>query len=159
MSDCQLGDWSLGQGELSLRLATDADLLLLNQLYGEMDGEGLLEVGVITDLWEQIRTLPNSDIYLAELAGQVVGTFTLLLLPTMMHRGFHRSALLDSVMVRPQCRAQGIGKAMVQAALGLAREAGCYKAMLSSNLTREPAHGFYRSLGFEQHGWSFSLLL
>lgn len=154
-----MSDRQLGNVELSLRTATVADLPLLNQLYAEMDREGLLEAGAISAIWEQMQQFPNYNIYLAEQTGKAVGTFTLLVLPTMMHRGFHRSALLDSVAVRPALRGQGIGKAMMQMALELAREAGCYKVMLSSNLKRERAHGFYRSLGFEQHGWSFSLRL
>jgi len=154
VSDCQLGEV-----ELSLRKATVADLPLLNQLYAEMDGEELLKAEQIEAIWEQMQQLPHYNIYLAEQAGQIVGTFTLLSIPTMMHPGFHRSALLDSVTIRPALRGQGMGKAMMQAALELAREEGCYKVMLSSNLKRDRAHNFYRSLGFKQHGWSFSLKL
>ena len=40
-------------------------------------------------------------------------------------------------------------------AIGLCREKGCYKLMLSSNLKRARAHAFYDSLGFERHGHSF----
>lgn len=164
MSDRKLealeaGQFTSGEIELSLREATAADLPLLNQLYAEMDGEELLEAEAIATIWEQMQQLPHYNVYLAEQAGQVVGTFTLLVMPTMMHRGFHRSALLDSVTVRPALRGQGLGTVMMQVALDLAREAGCYKVMLSSNLKRKRAHDFYRSLGFEQHGWSFSLRL
>jgi GNAT superfamily N-acetyltransferase len=150
---------------LGLRKATVMDLPLLNQLYAEMDSDlagnhaPLLAEEVIAEVWQQMQLLPDYHIYLLEQEAQVVGTFSLLLLPTMMHRGFHRSALLDSVMVRASFRSQGIGKAMMQQALEIAREAGCYKVMLSSNLVRERAHQFYESLGFKQHGWSFSLKL
>jgi ribosomal protein S18 acetylase RimI-like enzyme len=37
----------------------------------------------------------------------------------------------------------------------MAREAGCYKLVLSSNQKRERAHAFYESLGFQRHGFSF----
>jgi hypothetical protein len=48
---------------------------------------------------------------------------------------------------------------MMKQAIALSAEAGCYKVMLSSNLKRDRAHEFYRSLGFEQHGWSFKCIL
>ena len=40
-------------------------------------------------------------------------------------------------------------------AMDQAREAGCYKLVLSSNMRRERAHAFYESLGFTKHGFSF----
>jgi GNAT superfamily N-acetyltransferase len=59
--------------------------------------------------------------------------------------------------VAPALQGNGIGKAMMQFALGLCRDKGCYKLMLSSNARRDRAHAFYESLGFERHGFSFRL--
>ena len=44
---------------------------------------------------------------------------------------------------------------MMTYARELARQAGCYKLVLSSNRKRERAHAFYESLGFQRHGISF----
>jgi len=46
---------------------------------------------------------------------------------------------------------------MMHHAMAFAREAGCYKLVLSSNQKRERAHAFYESLGFQRHGFSFSI--
>jgi GNAT superfamily N-acetyltransferase len=46
---------------------------------------------------------------------------------------------------------------MMQHAMRQAREAGCYKLVLSSNQKRERAHTFYESLGFVRHGYSFQI--
>ena len=46
---------------------------------------------------------------------------------------------------------------MMEFAMEFARQQGCYKLTLSSNLARGDAHAFYRSLGFEQHGLSFQV--
>jgi hypothetical protein len=51
--------------------------------------------------------------------------------------------------------------------LKIIADAGCYRVTLSSNLQRDRgrkkrtsrAHTFYQSLGFKQHGWSFSYQL
>jgi GNAT superfamily N-acetyltransferase len=72
---------------------------------------------------------------------------------------FTNSLCKGAVVVKANCRSQGIGKTMVKEALKISAAAGCYKATLSSNLKRDHAHAFYQSLGFQQHGWSFSLKL
>lgn len=144
---------------LTLRLANRKDLDTLGQLYADMDGHDPLSSTTLTDIFEQIQTVPNYSIYLVEAQDLVIGTFSLLILPTMMHEGYHQSALLDSVTVLSSYRSKGIGRWMMQQAMQICRAEGCYKLMLSSNLQRYRAHNFYQSLGFQQHGWSFSLKL
>ena len=145
------------QLQLKITIATQEDLSLLNHLYSQMDDLPLLSDDQIEELFNKINQIPNYKIYLVWLEEKAVGTFSLLYVPTMMHRGFHQFAVLDAVSVDPAYRSQGIGKAMIRTALKLSAEAGCYKVTLSSNLHRDRAHAFYESLGFQQHGWSFSL--
>lgn len=142
---------------LEIQPVTSKDLPLLNQLYTEIDGESPLSLSHVEQIFEQIKQYPNYQIYIAWLKGEAVGTFSLLFIPMILHDS--KSALIDAVVVTSTYRHQGIGKAMMQEALKLSREAGCYKAMLSSNLKRTVAHQFYESLGFKQQGWSFSLEL
>jgi GNAT superfamily N-acetyltransferase len=42
-------------------------------------------------------------------------------------------------------------------AIGIARQAGCYKLFLGSNVKRADAHEFYRALGFHVHGPVFRM--
>ena len=142
---------------LEIQQVTSKDLPLLNQLYTEIDEESPLSLPHVEQIFEQIKQYPNYQIYIAWLKGEAVGTFSLLFIPMILHDS--KSALIDAVVVTSTYRHQGIGKAMMQEALKLSREAGCYKAMLSSNLKRTVAHQFYESLGFKQQGWSFSLEL
>jgi GNAT superfamily N-acetyltransferase len=144
---------------LKIRRATAADLSLLQQLNADMDGESQLPIETIAELFDAIALVPNYLIYLAFKQDEPVGTFSLLYVPPMMHRGYHKYAVLDAVTVRSDLRGQGIGAAMMRIAIRLSAEAGCYKVALSSNLKRDRAHEFYRSLGFEQHGWSFKCVL
>ncbi|QHG20631.1 GNAT family N-acetyltransferase [Nostoc sp. ATCC 53789] len=144
---------------LDIRIATREDWSVLSKLYADMDGEPSLPKDDLEKIFVQIAQVPNYHIYIAYLNQQPVGTFSLLYAPTMMHRGYHKFAVLDSVTVISQMRGQGIGSQMVKAAIKLSAEAGCYKIMLSSNLKRSRAHQFYQSLGFEQHGWSFKCVL
>ena len=39
----------------------------------------------------------------------------------------------------------------------MAREAGCYKLVLSSSQKQARAHALYEALGFQRHGFSFSI--
>lgn len=143
-------------GEIKISLATKKDLSTLNLLYANMDNKPLMSEKKITAVWNEIQQVPNYYIYLAYLKNKVIGTFSLLFMPTMMHRGFHKSAILDSVTILSDYRGKGYGKQMMQQALSISANAGCYKVTLSSNITRERTHKFYQSLGFKQHGWSFS---
>ncbi len=65
------------------------------------------------------------------------------------------SAIVEDVGVLPKMQGKGVGKAMMEFALKYAKEKGCYKMTLSSNLRREATHQFYESLGFQKHGFSF----
>lgn len=149
---------------LALRQATMADLPILIQLYAEMDGHAPLPADQATDLFTQIQQVPNYRIYLAynkdsESEGSLVGTFSLIDVPTFMHAGYHKYAVIDAVSIRPHLRGQGLGTTLMQQAIQLCADRGCYKVQLSSNLRRTQAHDFYKSLGFQQHGWSFLLTL
>ncbi|MCM0592472.1 MAG: GNAT family N-acetyltransferase [Gloeotrichia echinulata IR180] len=144
---------------VDIRIATREDWPILNYLYADMDGQTPMSSDLAEKILTEITQFPNYQIYLAVEKHQAVGTFSLLYVPTMMHRVYHKFAVLDGVAVSSELRGQGIGTQMVQAALKLSTEAGCYKLMLSSNIKRERAHQFYQSLGFKQHGWSFQCVL
>ncbi len=144
---------------LKFNIATKVDLFILNTLYAEMDHKPLMAEGKILAIWNQIQQVPDYYIYLAYLEDRAIGTFSLLFMPTMMHPGFHKSAILDSVVIIKDYRGQGWGTKIIRKALDISANAGCYKVTLSSNINRDRTHRFYDSLGFKQHGWSFSYQL
>ena len=148
--------------DLQMRIATATDIPTLIDLYAQMDDEPPLPAETVTKVFQEIANYPNYDIYLASLKESpetVIGTFSLIFLPTMMHPGYHKYAEIDSVTILPAYRCRGFGKQMMQFALNISRQAGCYKMSLSSNVLRIHAHKFYEDLGFQKHGWSFSLTL
>lgn len=141
---------------LKYQIAIEKDLSILNILYADMDNKPLMTEDKIVEIWQQIQQVPNYYIYLAYLENEAIGTFSLLFMPTMMHSGFHKSAVLDSVTILSSYRGKGYGRQMMHEALRISAEAGCYKITLSSSIKRNRAYNFYQSLGFKQHGWSFS---
>ena len=146
----------LDQATLLIRPAAPADLQMVLELYAqpELDAGVVLPVETATQLLERFADYPDYTLYVAERGGDIVGTFALLVMHNLGHLGAP-SAIVEDVAVAPRSQGQGIGKAMMQFALDLCRNKGCYKLMLSSNAKREHAHAFYESLGFERHGFSF----
>ena len=83
---------------------------------------------------------------LALRAGEAVGTLRL----RWLDGG--RTAKLERVAVVPGARASNVGRALLEAALALARAAGACTASLHAQTA---AQGFYRKLGFAAFGPEF----
>jgi ribosomal protein S18 acetylase RimI-like enzyme len=79
-------------------------------------------------------------------SGPLIGALSLVLyrIPTGV-RG-----RIEDVVVDESARGQGVGEALVQAALDAAREAGVRSVGLTSAPERAAANRLYRRLGFEQ---------
>src|SRR5215208_4579387 len=58
-------------------------------------------------------------------------------------------SIIEDVIVDETMRRRGIGEALVQNAIELAREAGVEAVSLTSNPGREAANQLYQSMGFE----------
>jgi GNAT superfamily N-acetyltransferase len=148
----------LEPAKLRVRPATESDLEKILDLYAqtEFDAGDVLPLAAAKHVFERFADYPDYTLYVAEHGGEIVGTFALLVMHNLGHLGAP-SAIVEDVAVAPTLQRHGIGKVMMQFALGLCRDKGCYKLMLSSNSKRERAHAFYESLGFERHGFSFRL--
>jgi GNAT superfamily N-acetyltransferase len=85
-----------------------------------------------------------------------VGTFALLIMRNLAHCGAP-SGIVEDVVVDEGARGRGVGRRMMEYARARCREEGCYKLVLSSNVSRTDAHRFYESLGFRRHGYSFAV--
>jgi GNAT superfamily N-acetyltransferase len=145
-------------GFVSCREASKADLPELLSLYAQpdFDNGNILSLLEAESLFERIARYPDYKIYVAGVEGNVIGTFALLVMDNLGHRGAP-SAIIEDVAVHPRWQGRGVGKVMMRYALQICGEKGCYKIALSSNLKREKAHAFYESLGFERHGYSFRI--
>ena len=58
-------------------------------------------------------------------------------------------SIIEDMVVDSSARRKGIGQALVQHAIDLARDAGATNVSLSSNPGREAANELYRSIGFK----------
>lgn len=101
--------------------------------------------------WGELEALvafEGSILLVARLSvdGPIVGTATLSLVraPTGVH------ARLEDVVVDESVRGQGVGAALTDEVIRLAREAGANYLALTSNPRREAANRLYQKLGFKR---------
>lgn len=137
-----------------IRPAHEGDLDGILKLHREL--EGVYEVAdsaaepTLEDYRIMFRAMladQNQVIMVAENKGVLVGTVTLVVVPNLGHRGCPWAAL-DNLVVMPDWRGYGIGTSLVETVSNMARQRGCYKLVLSSNIRRTDAHRFYRRLGW-----------
>ena len=141
---------------LIIRDATERDLPAILQILAEsgIDGGESFTLNEARDHFARICSRPGFRFLVADLDGEVVGTYVLQIMEKLGKRGTP-AGVVEDVAVLPARHGRGIGRAMMEHAREACRAAGCYKLALSSNLKREDAHRFYDSLGFERHGFSF----
>ncbi len=145
---------------LHIRAAQKADLPGVLALYAQpaFDSGAVLPVEEAERIFASFARYPDYTLYVAEHDKQIVGSFVLLIMAKLGHLGAPE-AIVEDVVVDPALHGGGIGQAMMQFAADIARTKNCYKLVLSSNVKRTAAHGFYEKLGFERHGYSYRLSL
>ena len=94
---------------------------------------------------EAIAASAATRLLVAHADGVIVGSLTLVLvrIPTGLR------AIIEDVVVEERVRGQGVGRALNETALGLARDAGAVTVDLTSRPSREAANRLYLRLGFE----------
>lgn len=139
-----------------IREAHEEDIEGILKIYSQpsIDNGVYLAPNEAKEIFRTIESYPNYKIYVSEIDNNIVGTIAVLIMHNIGHLG-KKSAVFESIAVLPEWQGRGIGKKMLEHAIDLCKEHGCYKITLSANIKREKAHQFYESLGFVQHGISF----
>ncbi len=66
-----------------------------------------------------------------------------------------RSGRILALVTSSTARRRGIGRALIATAEKDFAQRGIRRVALDTRLTREDAHKFYESLGYERNGWRF----
>jgi len=147
----------------TVRLAAEEDIPRILELYRQLVlTTSQVELGKSPSLddyqrvFAEICTFPRHEFLIAEDEGEVVGTMVLLIVPNLSHSALPW-ALVENIVVDKKYRRQGIGKLLMNYAIARAKEAGCWRIVLSSDKRHEEAYKFYRSLGFEASAYGFRL--
>jgi GNAT superfamily N-acetyltransferase len=113
----------------------------------QADGGGADVDDAYFTAFDQIESDPRNRLIVAESDGRVAGTLQLTLLPGLSRHGMLR-AQIEGVRVAAPYRGQGLGRTMIEWAIGQAREHGCGLVQLTSDKRRHDAVRFYEPLGF-----------
>ena len=87
---------------------------------------------------------PDGAILLAEVSGEAVGVVALRPLDDA------GACEMKRLYVEPECRGQGLGRALAEAIIAEARELGYDVVRLDTVASMIPARRLYRSLGFDE---------
>jgi len=132
----------------ALRADVPAILHLLDD--DEISRSRMVAEAADADFWrafEAIDADPRNELIVADEAGEIVGTCQLTFTPSLSRRATERMTI-EAVRVRADRRGAGVGRAMMEWALQVARERGCGLAQLTTDKRRTAAQRFYASLGF-----------
>lgn len=150
--------------KLIIRTAREDDLPALAAIFAadEIGGHGdTADESAQPDYLAAFRAIevsPSETLYVAELDGEVVGTFQTAILTKLVGRGA-KSMVIEAVQTRSDMRGRGIGAVMINYCLEEARRQGMNSAQLTSNMARLDAHRFYERLGFEKRHLGFRMKL
>lgn len=139
---------------LEIQKATIKEISLILELYRQIDNEDIIAIEEANKIFKKFQKYPNYSLYVAKFQNKIIGTFELLIMDNLAHKG-KPSGVVEDVVVDSAYRSMGIGKKMMKFAMDICRKNDCYKLTLSSNIHRDRAHDFYERIGFKKHGYSF----
>ncbi len=94
----------------------------------------------------------------AERGGNIIGVLQLSFIPGLTRQGMWRGQV-EGVRVASDQRGSGVGRAMLDWAIGECRKRGCGLVQLTSDKRRAGAHAFYEALGFQATHEGYKLAL
>lgn len=109
---------------------------------------GNLKIEKTKEILRKIKNNPQHKIFVAvNNEEKVIGSITLFIEPKFIHEG-GLVGHIEDVVTHKDFRGKGIGSTLIQKAIEVAKQAGCYKVILNSS---EKNISFYEKLGFKKH--------
>jgi len=128
-------------------LARIVELLANDELGRQREDSGAPLSESYFAAFEAIDADPNNELTIACKGEQVIGVMQLTFIPNITYRGSWR-CLIEGVRVDEAFRGRGLGRELINYAIGRARERGCRLVQLTTDKARPGAIAFYESLGF-----------
>ena len=145
-------------GMVRIRPATKNDITSILDLLYELDrpkpktkSEQTAFEGKITQYIKQ------KQLFLAIHDSKPVGLVSVMLVPKLNHA--KPELYIPDLVVSSHHRRAGIGKALINHCIMMAKKKKCFRIRLESGNKRVVAHKFYDSLGFEQYAKTYRLEL
>ena len=145
----------MSSDSLRVRKAGPSDLTGLLALYRDLTpGDPPLSYEAASAILDRFARYEGSAILVGEVAGELVASCTLVVVPNLT-RGGSPYGLIENVVTRRDVRQRGYGRSLLDAASQAAWAAGCYKVMLLAGSTDPDIMNFYHGAGFEQSKTGF----
>ena len=96
----------------------------------------------------------NKKILLVEFDREIIAMVSIMLLQRLNQTTLE--LYIPELIVRNKFQNQGIGKKLINSCISIAKEEKCHRIRLESGNQRKDSHKFYKKLGFEQSGLSFT---
>ena len=139
-------------GALAFRPVTTADAATVLRLYAQITsdcGNIVSDLPAVLAGKDAISLLLEVD---GQPAGMIFGQIR-----TSLSSGKH--LVLDDLVVDLPYRGRGLGRALIEHAIALAKSAGCDLVALDCSLVKPELHAFYERLGFRHRMRHYSLFL
>jgi GNAT superfamily N-acetyltransferase len=135
--------------DLEVRRAIPEDLPAVLRLLSQMhDAPASADTESLQRTFKEILASPSRALLVAIHDAEVLGTLDLFVMANLT-RGGRPWAGIENLVVDVDHRREGTASALVQTAVDIASEVGCYKVQLVSHERRGAAHDLYRRAGFE----------
>jgi len=142
---------------LIIRNAAERDIQSILELLYELGRPEPIDKKEITVFKNKIKDyfLDSSKIILvAETDLDIVGLVSIILLRRLNHAKCEM--YIPELVVKEKHRFSGVGKKLIAKCIEIGKKKNCYRIRLESGNQRKESHKFYKGLGFEQSGLSFS---
>lgn len=148
---------------VTFRLARKGDLaeivaLLADDPLGATRESGQGGLLAYEQAFTEIDSDPNNMVIVAEDGGVVIGCLQVTFIANLSFEGGRR-ALIEAVRIADSHQGQGLGRAIMNHVINIAREKKCKIVQLTSNNQRTDAIRFYEQLGFQSTHVGFKLYL
>ena len=125
------------------------DLLHLYRHLHEAD-DPLPAPDAVEEVWREIQSNARLKYFGVFADRALVASCTLSIIPNLT-RGCRPYGIVENVVTHADFRRRGLGRTLLEHALGYAWNQGCYKVMLLTGRKREETYRFYESAGFDRH--------
>jgi GNAT superfamily N-acetyltransferase len=104
-----------------------------------------------------IQYITEKQLAVAEVDSVVVGVVSMILVPRLNQTMLEM--YIPELVVSSKYQKMGVGKALIDYVVFMAKKKNCYRIRLESGHARKESHRFYSHLGFEQYAKTFKLEL
>ena len=111
---------------------------------------------IYTEAFARMQAQPGNVCLVGEDRGEIIACLQYTVIHGLSRSGASR-AQIEGVRVAASRRGEGLGEAILQAAIKRARADGCKLVQLTTDQRREDALRFYERLGFTASHWGMKL--